>query len=582
MELEENIFNAVNEKKSFERYGDQPIVPDMVKPVNLYDDDLIKMAEDRRESNFSLQSDISIGTTESENSLPHIKYFRTPSVVVSDHSEDTGCVTYEDIRRMHNAYHRRRRSRPGRRHSDVLVEPNEKYDYGGRSDPAMIGSASSETIEYFKNSQNVSPLPRRKNCGYRDGQNSLSLDDVIGDFELGGNFDRKTVSECGSSNELSPILSQYGSSNCSENSSRRSSIFSEISPVFLSKNLNFNEPQKVSGFDSGTKTPADKNSTTFSSYYNSRETHAMDDADLFLLERQRSLSYDDLYLDSSVTSDRSYSDLSTDFSASSSLSNLPGTIYYHNYNPSRDYDCSYRSPEITVQTDRTTNRKSKGVDIKTSKSCSDFLSVSRIVEDYPHLRRRRHSNDQVAFDTSEYCGKPSDCEGGGRKKWTSQNKSSGRRHTDRMSARIKVALGRLITLQLKSFHESLNFQKENCLISTRKTKSSEDVYECERKKASIEVREGSPKSKRGQNNISKVIRSELEQNKVMKVADDNKKVTLKKEWLSVNWKDGDYEGDPEYRIKNSISRKISDCSTCSLYSDISGSLITVNAKTKVS
>ncbi|KAK6645066.1 hypothetical protein RUM43_001342 [Polyplax serrata] len=589
MEIDESLFNG---NQNLERYADQPIVPHMVKPIAIYDDDdddeedLMKMAEDRRESSFSIQSDVSIATTGSNTNLPHMKYFRTPSVVVSDHSEDTGCVTYDDIKRIHTAYHRRRRTRPGRRHSDVFLDMSDKNEFGKRSDSTVSGSTHSDATEYFRGSQNISPVPRRKGSGYRDGQKSLSFDSDLGDFDLSGGLERKTLSECSSSNELSPIVSRYCSSNYSETSSR-SSICSEISPVLVRKTLHFNELQGRPNFCPGSK--SEKNSPAFCpSYLQSRDSNTLDDTDFFLLERQRSLSYDDLYQDASIVSDMSCSDLSIDFSACSSLSNLPGTVYCNTYNPNQDNHYSYLHPplKLGVQYHRKSHR-SQGTNIKTSKSCSDFLSVSRISEDYPNSRHRRHSNDHISCDVGQYSSKKSGCREAMQRRWVSNVQKE---FTER-KAQGRSEWSRLLKLQLKSFHESLNFLKENCLTPQRKSKSFESVFNREENKSKFGGSDDSVTNtcfrllpKRNHVEHLKVASCDFEENKVVKVVNASKKVPVKKEWLSVEWGNGDADGVGDCGRRNSVTRKISDCSTCSTYSgdhDTSGSLNVVNAKTKV-
>lgn len=592
MELDENLFNAVNAKKSFENFGEKPIVPEMVKPVSTYEEDLAKMGENRRESSFSLPSDISVETTGSEASLPHLRYFRTPSVVVSDHSEDTGCVTYDDIRRIHSAYHRRRRrGRVSRRHSDVVGDSNEQFEFGKRTESSVSGST--DTAECYKDSRNTSPVPRRKNRGYCSGRKSLSLDQVLGDFDPGGGYDRKDFSECNSSNELSPILSRCGSSNCSGESSRRSSILSEISPVFLMKNYNFGELQRGASDDcEGKSQTTEKISPIFSHFFHP----SLDDMDFSVLERQRSVSYDDLYTDSPLHSDMSFSDISTDFSACSSLSNLPGTVYYSNYNPGQRYNAN-RSYKLSLQNSQNSDSSRNG-NIKTSKSCSDFLSVSRITEDYPHLKHRRHSNGQVNCDISEYRSTTPEAKGKSSGKllrelenenlFTRVNRSI--YPGDTFGVQNKNGWTKLVLLKLKSFHESLYFNKKASSVFKSRSRSSDSLFS--RNKTSEEElalsgrisevmgnifpKENKPnKSTKWKENRSECVSKESE-----------KVVTVKKEWLSVEWRNGSLDGgDLDFEPGTDMRRKGSDCSTCSFLSvdqDASDRLTVVNTKVKVS
>lgn len=627
MELDGGLYDAVNGNKKFERYEDHPIVPEMVEPVTLFNEDLIKMTTDgRRESNFSLQSDISLETTESENSMTNIKFFRTPSVVVSDHSEDTGCITYDDIGRIASAYHRRRRYRPTRRHSDAYESNNtmnERNEFARRSESGTSGSGIGETTPdyYTRSSQSVTSLNRTKNmyCG----------DEPLEDYDPDGHFDGKTLSECSSLNELSPIMSQYGSSNCSENSSRRSSIFSEISPVFLRKNLSHGDFQKEKNFGTDTKTTISSNhnknmiNPTFAAYFNERDPNVLDEADILMLEQQRSLSYDDLNVDTSGNSDISYSDLSVDFSACSSLSNLPGTVYYCNYNPNHGYNGNYgldeaASKQLNVRLTKKTANQVKNGNIKTSKSCSDFLSVSRIEEDYPHLKHRRHSNDQVTLTTTfDYCSRRlGSCKDDYKKKWPltavaannvtkSKMNNATFSNDNRINSRVKNAWGKLLTLHLKSFHESLNFQKENYIVSKRKSKSNECVFRGDVKKTTDfdeldKIRNVDEKnyinfasqkiSRRRFGNDdddddgvepAAAVVSESENDAVVK---NEKKIPVKKDWLSVKWKNGQVTTTEDGDTKSKFLRKISNCSTCSDHSgyrDAPETLQEITTKTKV-
>lgn len=677
MELEENIYNGVNSIKTFDDFPDRPITPEVRKSIkpdldhDSHEDDIIKSVDTRRESNFSLQSDISIATTGSEASIPHMKCFRTPSVVVSDHSEG-GCVTLEEIEKIHGVYHRRRsrsRSRSNRRHSDAFVDTNndnEKYkrnylDYENRTDSSVSGSTNSDATEYYKGSKNASPVPRRKSRWSRTGRKALSLDETLIDFDSGDEktpiLERKysNFSE-GSSYDLSPISSRRGSSIYSENSSRRSSTFSEISPVLQRKSFNYNDSRKssnvseLSGRSSGGQvTPSRRKSANgrispvFSSYFRSRDSLSLDDVDFSFLERQRSLSYDDVYLDSSVNSDVSFSDLSTDCSASSSLSNLPGTLYYSNYNPNQDYSSVYQSYKLSMQASKRFD-KSTSSNIKSSKSCSDFLSVNRILEDYPYLKHRRHSNGQVASDISEF-----------RDKITKGNEEpSKRRNLEKFNVIQENINNNFISIRngsdsylnnynnylngqckisiannyLKSIHGSLNRLNTEHDIALEnfknKSKSSENVfnrtldYLMNIKNCQHNNNNSNNNNKNSQNSHKSIINllkdwklKDLRTHACRKVTEDiengdknseandgksvgdkskgecehHKKLGNKKEWLSVEWKEnGEVENDVDYGLKTPISRKASDCSTCSTLSgdhDISESLVIVKTKAKV-
>lgn len=671
MELEENIYNGVN-MKSFDEFPDHPITPEVRKSLkpeldhDSHEDDLIKAVETRRESNFSLQSDISVATTGSEASIPHMKCFRTPSVVVSDHSEG-GCVTLEEIEKIHGVYHRRRsRSRSrSRRHSDVFVDTNndhEKYkrnylDYENRTDSSVSGSTNSDATEYYKGSKNASPVPRRKSRWSRTGRKALSLDETLIDFD---SSDEKTpilerkysnFSEC-SSNDLSPISSRRGSSIYSENSSsRRSSTFSEISPVLQRKSFNYNDSRKssnvseLSGRSSGGQiTPSRRKSANgrispvFSSYFRSRDSLSLDDVDFSFLERQRSLSYDDVYLDSSVNSDVSFSDLSTDCSASSSLSNLPGTLYYSNYNPNQDYSSVYQSYKLSIQASKRFD-KSTSTNIKSSKSCSDFLSVNRILEDYPYLKHRRHSNGQVASDISEFRDQIS----------KGNEEPSKRRNLEKFNVIQENINNNFISIRngsdsylnnynnylngqnkilisnnyLKSIHGSLNrlnAEHDMALENFKnKSKSSENVFNrtldylrniknCQHNnnnnnknshKSIISLlkdwklkdlrthacRKVTEDIENGDKNSEK-IDNKSEEDKSKVECDHHRKLLNKKEWLSVEWKEnGEVESEVDIGMKTPISRKASDCSTCSTLSgdhDIAESLVIVKTKAKAS
>lgn len=333
MELESNLETFLETfpptTPPFDAFPENPITPE------LKDMDGARIVDLRRESNYSIQSDDS-----------HVRCFRTPSVVVSDHSEDTGSVVFDEIRRIHGVLHRR--SRRSRRHSDVVADAARLFS---DSECVTDSSTNSDATEYYMGSNNASPVPRRKHRVCRTSRKAVSLDETA--------ILRRKCSEA-SSNDLSPISSRR-SSLFSDDSSRRSSTFSDISPVLNRRS--YQAWRKSCDSANGSISPV-------------FGVNLMDE--FAVLENQRSFSFEDVY----ANSDFSFSDLSSDCSASSSLSNLPGTLYYSTYAS----DSKYRSNS----------------NIKPSKSCSDFLSVNRILDDYPYLRHRRHSNGQVASDMSEF------------------------------------------------------------------------------------------------------------------------------------------------------------------------------------
>lgn len=601
MELQESVFNGV--RKSFEGYPEQPIIPEMIKQLRNMNDlsssenEMVTM-DNRRESSISVQSDLSLGTTVSEPNLPHMKCFRTPSVVVSDHSEEIGCVTLEEIEKVHGVYHRRSRSRSRsrRRHSDVFTDLNSDlertrmgfFDADSRTESSFSGSANSDVTEYYKGSKYTSPVPKRKSRWYRSRRKAFSLDETAMVFDCGregshGERKYSNFSEC-SSNELSPILSRR-SSYYSDTSSRRSSIFSEISPVLLRKNVGLFDSRKNSEFSGRCSLSPNRRRSTngmISPVLHSRDSVSLDDIDIHYLERQRSLSVDDLMVDSSVNSDMSFSDVSTDFSASSSLSNLTGVLYYSNYSPGYDYSAEYRckgSPRL--------GKHSKSSSIKTSKSCSDFLSVNRILEDYPNLRRRRHSNGQVPSDITEYREQMQKINEEYSTKWFPRNFESKRSHNNNHINVSSNGVAAKNNLCLRSFHESMNrLNRENEMYVKNFKKKSKSIESI--------VKEAITDGTNGEH-LERYFRDKIgDQKSEVVIGDCEVKVGSRTavvensggEWMKRCRKQNGEVMDEnfDYGLKTSLVPKSHDCGPCStLCGDVDlPNNLAVRAKSKVS
>lgn len=469
----------------FDAFSENPITPE------LKDMDGARIVDLRRESNYSIQSD--------DTTPGHIKCFRTPSVVVSDHSEDTGSVVFDEIRRNHGVLHRR--SRRCRRHSDVLYDSSSGRLFSD-SENVTDSSTNSDATEYYRGSNNASPVPRRKHRVCRATRKAISLDETA-ILRRTQPPERKSsqYSET-SSNDLSPISSRR-SSLFSDDSSRRSSTFSDISPV-LNRRC-YQAWRKSCDSTNGTISPV-------------FDVNLLDE--FGILENGRSCSFEDVY----TNSDFSFSDLSSDCSASSSLSNLPGTLYYSSYNPNHS-------------TGTTHHAFRPNGNIKPSKSCSDFLSVSRILDDYPYLRHRRHSNGQVASDISEYRQNSSKTE----------NSEASQGEGGRKSRAVHGSLGKLNEVVCEEVREEKSISSEN--LSRRMNRyfrehtGPEDCPEACRKvnERLDDIREG-------------------------------------KDLLPV-------DGVASDLLHSSLTRKPSDCSTCSTLSgdhEVVEILPPVKSKTKVS